>query len=149
MYKDKLPGSLLSDAQWNMLLSLAETEPKPYSLQSKKRIKSICSAISQGFTGENKEKCVICGGAGESGLCDKCYKAIFSRNTLRYCGNTHDMPNSSLVCRVCYSRPAVTKGICRRCFFLSQYHNIYDIEKLRKFVENRKIYGKTYRKRKK
>ena len=144
-YGDKLPGALLSDAEWKELNTLYN------SFNEEERSSSECIECvhdylkkleSKYWVGENVGKCILCGRPvmnhkdGPAPYCTPCYKAIYHRRTLRFCGNTRgDGVSENLACRVCGKHQRyIVNGLCRNCLHISQSTGIDDTEQLRKEI---------------
>lgn len=154
-YGDKLPGSLLTDAEWRYLRDMMETEKEAMRQRGDKRlskefrekmIEELEAIAKERCVGDSSERCVLCGDDSKPlhqyrlGLCLKCWRGIWERDVLRQAGNTHKMAHKDTVCAACMSNPARSMGLCVSCLHFKKIFGLKarDVPKYYAMLEDRK-----------
>ena len=142
LYKldDKLPGCRLSQEEWEELREMTI----PYEGHLKEMdlapVKQRFSELREKYgSGENEGTCWLCGTSPVlvrgMGLCRACYRYFFEYGKgLRRCGRVQGNKYSNTLCTVCGERPAITLGMCRRCYHLRQKNGLKDAQELSDFL---------------
>lgn len=147
LYKldDKLPGCRLSQEDWDSLReftipyegNIKEMDTTPV----KERFAELCKKYN---TGEHKDTCWLCGtssvftDAPRFGLCRACYRYFFERGKgLRRCGRIQGNKYSNTFCTVCGKNPAVTLGMCRKCYHIRQTKGLKDAQEVIEYLNKK------------
>ena len=133
----QLPGSIISEEDWNVLLEHFENAEDVLSVEFKKWFYDECKRLKKKYCiGKNEEKCLICGNSpiDTKGLCITCAGAYRDRGVLRMQGKVHGSTIKKIPCKIC-GEPSFSKGLCRSCYYKKKYYGFETDEEFKAHEE--------------
>lgn len=138
---DKLPGSLLTDNEWNCLKEMDAQFTDKMSFDYRDTIgRQLMRLAKTHCTGDNAGKCLLCGDNQNDpkyGLCFTCTGAFRKRGVLRQSGKTREVKNADLICSLCHSAPAQTLGVCHNCYYKMKRKGFSSVEEYKAYLADK------------